>query len=62
MLFYDSFCIYPCNCYVQFRGEKKVICICFNARPDQVKHKGVVYSFKCRKFKNDRLQIHYDIT
>ena len=22
MLFYDSFCIYPCDCYVQFRGKK----------------------------------------
>jgi len=24
MLFYDSFCIYPCNCYVQFRGKIKL--------------------------------------
>ena len=24
MLFYDSFCIYPCKCYVQFRGKIKL--------------------------------------
>ena len=24
MLFYDSFCIYPCNCYVQFREKIKL--------------------------------------
>ena len=28
MLVYDSFCIYPCNCYVQFREKNKVICTC----------------------------------
>ena len=27
MSFYDSFCIYPCNCFVQFRQTNKVICI-----------------------------------
>jgi len=24
MLFYDSFCIYPCNCYVLFREKIKL--------------------------------------
>ena len=24
MLFYDSFCIYPCKCYVQFREKIKL--------------------------------------
>ena len=26
---YDSFCIYPCNCYVQFQEKIKFICIWF---------------------------------